>query len=524
VKKEKKMKQLMAAVGLLSAALVLTPGFPAYPDCAPLPVITRVLPRLDAGWSGAVAWYNGKIYEVTGAYNHAVIRNPITGVEEGQIQFGSWAAHDINGFTYDPFRGTFWVKVHEWAYEVAVTGGDWISRFDVNNGGRGMAFGIWKDPDEEHVMWVADPVQPEVRKVDMRNGSVLQYVFTAFPVRGVARSGAALWCTRAGESGQAGVLSQFDMRGNELCGVYLPWGLYDHDAGGCEVDPEGYLWVHGGKGTAIYRIDIGYRPGGGDPPVIDSGDYSGDGTSDIAVFRPASGLWAIKGLTRAYFGRDGDIPAPGDFDGDGSTDIAIFRTASGLWAVTNLTRAYFGADGDIPVPGDYTGDGTVTPAVFRPAAGLWAVKGVTRTYFGRQDDIPVPFYPDGPAAPKKIAVFRPASGLWAAPGQTRVYFGAEGDQPVRGSYGAGTYNPAPAVFRPAAGLWAIRQITRAYFGRDGDIPVPGNYSGFLPDEIGIFRPSTGLWAVRYGLRTYFGQEGDIPVSGLAVNPSSAGAL
>jgi len=31
---------------------------------------------------------------------------------------------------------------------------------------------------------------------------------------------------------------------------------------------------------------------------IDSGDYDGDGTSDIAVFRASSGLWAIKGVTR----------------------------------------------------------------------------------------------------------------------------------------------------------------------------------------------------------------------------------
>jgi len=35
---------------------------------------------------------------------------------------------------------------------------------------------------------------------------------------------------------------------------------------------------------------------------------TGDGISDITVFRPSTGLWAIRGITRAYFGAPGDIP------------------------------------------------------------------------------------------------------------------------------------------------------------------------------------------------------------------------
>ncbi len=38
---------------------------------------------------------------------------------------------------------------------------------------------------------------------------------------------------------------------------------------------------------------------------IVSGDYDGDGVSDIAIFRPSSGLWAIRGISRLYLsGRD----------------------------------------------------------------------------------------------------------------------------------------------------------------------------------------------------------------------------
>ena len=48
-------------------------------------------------------------------------------------------------------------------------------------------------------------------------------------------------------------------------------------------------------------------------------------------------------------GGEGDIPIPADFDGDGLDDIGIFRSSSGLWAVRGLTRCYFGSSGDLPV-------------------------------------------------------------------------------------------------------------------------------------------------------------------------------
>jgi len=37
-------------------------------------------------------------------------------------------------------------------------------------------------------------------------------------------------------------------------------------------------------------------------------DFDGDGKGDIAIYRPSSGLWAVRGITRVYFGRSGDIP------------------------------------------------------------------------------------------------------------------------------------------------------------------------------------------------------------------------
>jgi hypothetical protein len=42
-------------------------------------------------------------------------------------------------------------------------------------------------------------------------------------------------------------------------------------------------------------------------------------------------------------------PSPADYNGDGIDEIGILRNSSGLWAITGVTRAYFGGDGDIPV-------------------------------------------------------------------------------------------------------------------------------------------------------------------------------
>ncbi len=238
-------------------------------------------------------------------------------------------------------------------------------------------------------------------------------------------------------------------------------------------------------------------------------DYDGDGTSDIALFRPAGGLWAIRGLTRLYFGREGDQPVPADYTGDGMAEVAVFREDSGLWAVRGETRLYFGQFGDLPRPADYRGAGQAGIAVFRPASGLWVVRDLTRFYFGRGDDIPVPGYYSGPAA--LPAVFRPSTGLWAVQGVSRIYYGVTADLAVPGDYG-GTGQWTPAVFREASGLWAARGVTRSYFGRAGDLPLPGFFNGMNADEIGIFRNGSGLWVVRGMSRFYFGRGTDLPVT------------
>lgn len=244
--------------------------------------------------------------------------------------------------------------------------------------------------------------------------------------------------------------------------------------------------------------------------ILGGGDYDGDGVSDIAIFREDSGLWAVRGVTRAYFGSAFDLPVSGDYDGDGTSAIGIFRSRSGLWAIRNLTRLYFGRASDIPTPEDYTGDGRCDVGIFRPSTGLWAIRGVTRLYFGRSGDTAIPGDYDGNGT-TRIGIFRSGSGLWALWNVSRIYYGRSGDTAVPGDYdGDGTRHPG--VFRPSSGLWAARAVTRLYFGGGADLPVPSDYNGDGTDNAAIFRDHSGLWAIRRLSRTYFGRNNDIPVT------------
>jgi hypothetical protein len=280
------------------------------------------------------------------------------------------------------------------------------------------------------------------------------------------------------------------------------------------TDSEGDLHVVYNRDGIRYRKLTVFDSRTISTPVF-TGDYDGDGQSDIAVFRPAEGNWYIlqsrDGAITKNWGNVRDVPMPYDFDGDGKTDIAVFRRQNGTWYIWGSKGAYippkqFGATDDVPVPGDYDGDGKVDITVYNLNEGKWYTlrssdAQVQGTVWGLGTDIPVPADYDGDHK-TDIAVFRPSNGTWyiwrSTMGPLQVQWGAPSDVPAPEDYD-GDGKADIAVIRRATGMWYIwgsqRGPIQQQWGAPGDVPVPGKFDTDSKTDIAIYRPGTCQWYI-----------------------------
>jgi len=240
------------------------------------------------------------------------------------------------------------------------------------------------------------------------------------------------------------------------------------------------------------------------------GDYNGDGTSDIAIFRASSGAWMVRSLTRVWFGAASDQPVPRDYSGDGAWDFAIYRPSLGKWMVRGLTSAFYGVATDVPVPGDYDGDGASDIALFRPSIGKWLVRSGLQAYYGFAADTVVPGDYNGDGT-TDIAVFRPSIGKWLVRGGTQVYYGVATDTVVPGDY-TGDGSCDFAVWRETNGVWLVKNGPHVYWGTSGDVVQPADYDGDGTMDFAVWRPASSRWIIYNFVNYYYGAPTDEPVT------------
>jgi len=309
---------------------------------------------------------------------------------------------------------------------------------------------------------------------------------------------------------------------------------------------------------ANYQLIAGYRAGGGAATEMHRApfDFDGDGRTDISTFRPdptaalsggslediAAQWWILNSSTllgNGYqWGFSTDIAIPADFTGDGKTDIAVYRPSTSWWYIvisedpTTFFGFPFGKPGDIPAPGDFDGDGKADPTVYRPSEGMWityrtATQDFTWTRFGIDGDKPTVADFDGDGK-DDVALYRPSLGQWwqlrSQDGVAVYQWGVPGEERTVVGDWTGDGKADIAVYNTTTSFWriVISEAPSTFFGfpfgQPGDIPVPGDYDGDGITDPAVFKPAQFMW-LYYGStvgETWipFGKPTDTPIPSL----------
>jgi hypothetical protein len=116
----------------------------------------------------------------------------------------------------------------------------------------------------------------------------------------------------------------------------------------------------------------------------------------IGVFRPSNHIFYLNNgtaPTAITWGISTDLPVTGDWNGDGRTDVGVYRPSAHTFYLKNGTTAAinWGTSTDLPVTGDWNGDRITDVGVYRPSTHTFYLKNSTTTAinWGTSTDLPV---------------------------------------------------------------------------------------------------------------------------------------
>lgn len=239
-----------------------------------------------------------------------------------------------------------------------------------------------------------------------------------------------------------------------------------------------------------------------------TGDFNGDGYSEVGLFRDGqwlidfngNGSWDHDDLL-IELGQRGDRPITGDWNQDGKTDIGVV----GLRGAVDSAR--LAAEAGLPHPlnngqgriKNFGAHGQFTCTVQRGAYGETITRGVDHIFqFGQPGDEPVigDWTGSGVAT---IGVLRDGQWLLDIDGDGRfteadrtVELGNAGDLPVVGDFNGDGIDEL-GVYRQ--GDWIIDGDSKQLsLGGRSDRPVVGDWDGDGVDQIGVFHKTAELAA------------------------------
>jgi hypothetical protein len=230
-----------------------------------------------------------------------------------------------------------------------------------------------------------------------------------------------------------------------------------------------------------------------------AGDYNGDGRTDIAfpspgmtslptLFANANGGWSYSrnSVPRSVFPSYDAVPLTGDYNGDGRTDIAFPRpgmnslptlraNGNGTWLYANssVPSSTF-QTGTVPLTGDYNGDGRTDIAF--PKAGMSSLTTLfansNGTWSYANHSVPSSAFQTGA---------RPLTGDYNGDGRTDIAFPKPG------------MSSLPMLFANGNGTWAYANHSvpsSAY--ESGIVPLTGDFNGDGRTDI------TFVWQMAFG--------------------------